>query len=210
MPGDLSGVVAGTLGEDGRGFGNEVRERVHLEVGPELFRGVELGRVGRQRLGADTRPRPEELLDRDGTVAGKKVPHEDDGASDVAQEIFQERDHLPRRDVLVRIESEEKAGPLPNRRQRDRGGHRDLLVRAPRLVEDRRGTAGSPCFPDHGGHHQPALVEEGDVRLPPRSVFFTRGTFFSTHRAIAASSRSLARRSGFWGLNPIFRRSRPI
>jgi hypothetical protein len=37
----------------------------------------------------------------------------------------------------------------------------------------------------------------------PRGVFFTRGQTDCFHSAMAASLRSMARRSGFWWLQPI-------
>jgi hypothetical protein len=43
----------------------------------------------------------------------------------------------------------------------------------------------------------------------PCGVFFTRGQTDRFHSAMVASSRSMARRSGFWWLQPIWCRSLP-
>jgi hypothetical protein len=56
---------------------------------------------------------------------------------------------------------------------------------------------------EHGGReHEARFVYEDEVGPQPKGVFFTRGQVFRFQRAIAGSSRSRARRSGFWQLQP--------
>ena len=64
---------------------------------------------------------------------------------------------------------------------------------------------------DHVGDQQePGFVDEDEVGAQPRSVFFTRGHSFCFQRWMAGSSRSTARRCGFWGLQCRLCINRPI
>jgi len=53
------------------------------------------------------------------------------------------------------------------------------------------------------------FVDEDDVGAQPRSVFFTRGQSCRFQRSMAPSSRSAARVSGFWWLQPRLCINRP-
>ena len=67
----------------------------------------------------------------------------------------------------------------------------------------------APGFPYGGDQEEPRFVDKDDVGRQPRSVFFTAGHTVDFHSAMAASSRSTARRSGFWWLHPNWWRSLP-
>ena len=83
----------------------------------------------------------------------------------------------------------------------DAGDDRDAVVAVP--VIHVRSVATPRPGPAQGWDQEEArLVDEDDVRPPARGVFFTLGHSLRIQRAMRSSSRSRARRSGFWGLNP--------
>jgi hypothetical protein len=67
----------------------------------------------------------------------------------------------------------------------------------------------TPRFPYGGDQEEPGFVDEDDVGRQPCGVFFTAGHTVRFHSAMAVSSRSTARRSGFWWLQPNWCRSLP-
>ena len=60
----------------------------------------------------------------------------------------------------------------------------------------------SPGGPHRRQEGEPRLVLEDDQRTPPPGVFFTFGHRSRTHRSMASSSRSTARRAGRWRVQP--------
>lgn len=58
----------------------------------------------------------------------------------------------------------------------------------------------APRFTDGGDQEEARLVDKDDVGHQPRGVFFTVGQTSRFQSAMARSSRSMARHSGFWWL----------
>lgn len=85
--------------------------------------------------------------------------------------------------------------------------HGDLLVEPSLLVEDGSLSSWRPSTSDDRGHQQPAFVDKRQMSVQLLRFFLRRGHSCLTQRWIAFSSRSRARRSGFWGLQPIERKS---
>lgn len=71
-----------------------------------------------------------------------------------------------------------------------------------RLDQARRLPARRPGGSDGGTLREAAFVHKTQPGPQPLGVFFTRGQRTRTQRAMAASSRSLARRAGRWRLQP--------
>lgn len=201
VAGDLSGVPFGATAKLVDIEGGVVRERVHLEVGPEHLDGIQLRGVGGEENRVDGAVAATEP-GRGASMDVEAIPHEDDGRT----ELSAERPDKPKKvwgdDVLVGQERKVKshsASPGGDGECRD---HRDALMGASALIKDGRLSHGRPSATDEWGHEKPALVQENKGCLQPPGVFFTRGHWDRTHPWLAASSRSRARRSGFWGLNP--------
>lgn len=82
---------------------------------------------------------------------------------------------------------------------RDSRDHGDSV--APIAVAQDRSVATRSPGLDHVGDQQEAgFVGEDEVGAQPRGFFFIRGQSFCFQRSMACSSRSAARRSGFWWL----------
>ena len=76
------------------------------------------------------------------------------------------------------------------------------------VAEDRRLAPRRPGAPYGRREHEARFVGEDEMGLQPESPLFTRGQRVRFQRAMAASSRSRARRSGFCGPQPLRASSR--
>src|SRR3989442_1197913 len=85
---------------------------------------------------------------------------------------------------------------------------RDFVAAIP-MPDDRRGAGGRPGAPDVGNQQEATFVEEHQMGVQALRVFFTATQRYRVQRAMAASSRSTARRSGFWHDQPSVVSSRP-
>ena len=93
----------------------------------------------------------------------------------------------------------------------DRKGRNDRhLIPFLMMLMNRCLPARSPGASNGGNQEQTAFVDEGDVGTQVFGVFFTFGQTSCFQCSIRSSSRSSALRSGFWQLNPMPCKSRPI
>jgi hypothetical protein len=145
-----------------------------------------------------------------GTMHVQSVPYDEDRGAELAPELTKEAKQGVRDDVLVREEAKIKSHLASSGRDGQRRDHRDALAGARALIDDGCMTHRCPGASDERGHEEAALIEKDNTGLQPPGVFFTRGHSLRTQSRIAASSRSRARRSGFWGLKPSDRRRRLI
>jgi len=167
-----------------------------LRVGPHLFIRVELRGVGREELEVQPREATTELANPVSLVDADLVPEENDGAAEMVQQVPEERAHLIVPDVL-RVDLEVEADPLALGRNADPGDDREAIV-AVAVADDRRSRTRCPGLAQGRDQEEARLVDEDDAGTQPRSVFFTRGQSFRFQRSMRSSSRSRARRSGFW------------
>lgn len=190
--------------------GREVREAVRFGVAPDEFDGIELGRVGRQQLGANaTAMLLEPGFDRFADVGLEPIPDQGDGHAQRAAQLPQKLKNVFAVEARLGQEAEVGAYPMATRRNHQSADDRDLAARAAALPEHGRVTARGPAAPHQGPHEEAGLVYEDDRRAAAPGVFFTRGQSSLTQRRILSSSRSKARRAGFCGLQPNSCSSRP-
>ena len=176
-----------------------------LEIVPDAFVRVEVrGVVGQGlQLQPSCRPLGEEVLDRLGTMDGRAIPDHEEVALDVAQQMLEKADDLgaPESPLAHLQEDPPVVGEAAQ--------HGQMIARAGH-AQDRR------LAPRRVGAHEPRQQVEGglvypDDRAPLALGFACRAGQRSANQAvIACSSRWVARRIGFWTLQPISRRSRLI
>jgi hypothetical protein len=80
--------------------------------------------------------------------------------------------------------------------------NRNFFMRTGFLIQDRSLPTRAPRSPDQWSHQHAAFVDKNDMRFQFGSFFLIRGQSTLTHSLILVSFRSMARRSGFWGLHP--------
>lgn len=175
---------------------------------PDTLIGVQLGSVAREVHKVEPRISGHKLCKVLPLMNARPVQKDDDGTWQVAQQVAEEAAHIHPVDVAL-VEPVVQTQALTLRAYGDRRDGRHFV--APEAVREQRcSPAGSPC-PDHRGQHQEAgFVEEDDVGAQPRGVFFTDAHRLRFHRLMAVSSRSLARRSGFWCVQPSCFINRPM
>lgn len=124
------------------------------------------------------------------------VPEDDDMPAKVTEQVSKEGAHLVVPNVLL-IASKVQTDGAPPWTDRDPGDYGYpvalVVVREPRSDTPRR-----PRLPQRRYQEEARLVREDDVGTQPCCVFFTRGHSLRFQRSIFSSSRSAARRSGFW------------
>ena len=202
-------MVRGDAGQVERIRGGEVRQGIAFEVRPEDLDGVELGGIGREQ-GDGPAPVRQVLRDDLRAVTRQPVPDQDKGTAQMARERSKERDQPRGGDVLVGAQREVQPRALAAGRQGQGGDERHLFASPAPLIEDRGLATWRPTAPHDRGQQQAALVDEYQRGVQAPRFFLRRGQSTLTHRWIAASSRSRARRSGFCGLQPRVRSTRPI
>jgi len=135
------------------------------------------------------------------------VEQSHDRSAQMAQDIPQEpANHVT---VYIRVEQltvQSQAASL--RTDGNSGDRRDPVMAVDMAVKGRL-AARAPGLAHRGDQQKARFVEEEQVGPQPRGVFFRRGHKVRFHRAMASSSRSMARRSGFWWLHPRSCRSLP-
>ena len=154
--------------------------------------------VGRETLQAQTRMLAQQLIQRFALMGGGVIHKHHDRAAQVSKQMAEEEAHFLLPDVAepkLVIEAE----MLSLRTDGDSRDHGDSLAPI-RMAQDRGLAPRGPGLDHVGDQQEPRFVGEDEVGAQPRSVFFTRGQSFCFQRSMACSSRSSARRSGFWWL----------
>jgi len=181
-------VVGSTIGQ--AGFG----------IRPHAFIGIEFGGVGREKLEVKPRIAAAEIPNRFAFVDRRIVEENDHVASQMAQQMAEEVADVGVADVVV-MTTKVKPHPPAQGADRQSGDDGEAIVAV--VVVDPRGlSARRPGPTKRWDQEEPRLVDEDEVRLPARCVFFTCGQRVCFQRAMRSSSRSSARRSGFWTLKP--------
>lgn len=169
---------------------------------------IEVRRVGREGFQVKPRGPGEKVLDGTGTMKGDVIPKNDDRPGKVPQQLPEELGRGLAVDVVRReIEIQPATQALrADGEARDDGN--PLMTVAVR--QDRRLPFGRPGLADGRDEAEAGFVNEDEVGAQIFGVFFTLGHSSRVQRSIAALSRSLARRSGFWCDQPSEAMRRPI
>ena len=180
---------------------------VHLHPGPSIFQRIQLRSVGRKIFDVQSRALGDEPRHGCGTVHGKTIPHEYDGASQMPQQLPQEVDRLRSFDRLA-VQLPGKAQLMAARADRDRSHRREMFVRTEPVPQHRRDAGDRPGATQQRIQQNAGFVAENEVRREPCRLFLMRGQSLRTQFSISSSSRSTARRVDFCGVKPKLRNNR--
>ena len=181
-------IVGPTVGQTGLG------------IGPHGFVWIQLWRVGRKELEVEPRVAATQLPNRFALVDRSIVEERDHVAPQVVQQVAEEVADVGLADIVA-MATEVKSHSPAHGADREPGNDGQTIV-AVAVVDPGRLSARSPGPPKRRNQEEPRLVDEDQVRTPARCVFFTCGQRVRFQRSMRSSSRSSARRSGFWGLRP--------
>ena len=182
--------------------------QVVLGQGPNALVGVQLWCVGGETLQAQTGMVAEQLIQRRAFMGGGIVQKHDHRAVQVSKQMAEEDANFLWPDI-VEPKLVIETGMLPLRTNRDPRDDGDSLAPIAR-AQERSLAAWGPGLDHVRNQQESGFVDEDEGGAQPRSVFFTRGQSFCFQRWMACSSRSTARRSGFWWLQFRLCINRPI
>ncbi len=189
---------------------SEVCQGVHFEIAPDVFDGIELWCVRREEMRMQARVAREKLARGLRAMSLKTVPNQDDGPGKLLQEHAKKIDDSTRIDVGVGVKPEIQVEIVPRGRYAKGRNHRHFLMRARTLIEQRRLASWTPRAANQGRHRHATFVDKDEPRLQARGFFLMQGHSVLTQPSMKSSSRSTARRAGFWGLQPNEWSKRPI
>ena len=190
--------------------GSEVCQGVHFEIAPDVFDGIEFGCVGREEMRMQARVVRKKLAGALRAMGLKTVPNQGDGSGELLEEHAKEMDDSTRIDVGVGVKPKIQVEILPLGRYAKCRNHRHFLMRARTLIEQRRLASWTPRAANQGRHRHATFVDKDEPRLQARGFFLMQGHSVLTQPSMKSSSRSTARRAGFWGLQPNEWSKRPI
>lgn len=197
-PAPFSGVEGKFL----KAVGSEVGEGISLKPAPEVFHRIELRGIRGEEVRVKLRGIAEKRLGPFGPVRQETVPEDNGCGFDLASKLVEKAAYIDGVKVGVRKEAEEKAYAISFRRHEQCRYSRNLSMGARSLRQNWRVPARRPTSPDQRGHQQAAFVYKDYGCSEPCGFFLTRGHSSFIQRAISFSSRSFARRRGFWGVQP--------
>jgi len=203
-------VVAGDAGQLNDVHDGPVGQGVHFEVAPEIFNRVEFGGIGGEEAKVDVLFVIEKRSHFPGLMCRKAVPDHHHGAVQLAAQLAQEITHQGCINAGVRVKAKAQLNLVSLRRYTQSGNGGNLPVRTSALQQNRGGSSWIPCATHQRRHQEAAFVDKHQPGIQPRGFFLMRGHCSFIQRWISSSSRSTARRWGFWGLQPREWRSRPI
>ncbi len=188
-----------------------VGQGIGLQVAPDEFHWIEFRGIRGKKLNSNCREGRKKSCYRLRPVAIQSVPnHQEWFPFKLFGKLLEERENQRGVDIGVRVQSETATNPVALRGNIQGSDRRDLLVGAAPLIQDRSCPFRCPSASNQWRHHESRLVHEHQGGFQACGVFFTRGHSSLTQRRISSSSRSTARRWGFWGLHPRACRRRPI
>lgn len=189
--------------------GRGVRQGGGVQVGPERLQRIQFRSIRGQPLHGQPVPMTLQRVGHTPTaMRGQPIPQEDHPTPDMPAQGGQEaRDVWPANRAAVQREQPTRLAP-GGRRQHRADGRQMLPVE--RLPHQGRAPFGGPGCPNGRPLGEAALVEEAQRGLQPVGFFLIRGHVVRTQCAMAASSRSRARRAGRWRLHPNWCKSRHV
>lgn len=187
----------------------EIRERLRLEVAPNVLDGIQFGRVRREMgmAGADS---DKEVPDVGRTVRIGSIPHHRHRRAQLPIQAFGEAQHGLGIEVLLDEQLKIETDDAATWTDAEGGDHRNLPAVTADVPEHRRPSARTPGASHHGQQQQPAFVDKDQPRAQAVGFFLMRGQSCLIQRRIPSSSRSQARRMGRCGVQPSERSSRPM
>lgn len=183
-------IVGGRVGQGGG-----------VQMGPELLDRIQFRGIGGQRFQMQPSPMAcQGLSGNPAAMSGQPIPQQDHRAAAMAPEAVQEAPNVPTADAAAMPCQPPACTPAVGTGPQGSDPGQALPVKG--FHPARRLPARCPGGSDGGTLRETACVHKTQPGLQPPGVFFTWGQRTRTQRAMAAASRSWARRAGRWRLPP--------
>lgn len=177
---------------------------------PYIFYRIEFRGIGRKEFQMQALGNGEKFLNIFGAMRLKAIPYNDKIARQLFQEASNEGCRQHRVYIGIRMQAEVQTETGFGWSDTKGGYYRYFLMRTGFLIQDRGLSFGTPCPSDKRRHEKTAFINKDDMGFQTDCFFLMRGQSTLIHRFISSSLRSMARRSGFCGLQPSVCRSLPI
>lgn len=155
--------ATGACGEADQVESRVVGEWIGLEIGPEIFDWVELGRIRGQILQMRRAAR-NALVDELAQVRLEAIPEQHDRAAQLALQVLEEIHHAGGVDVGVGVQAEIQRYTVASGADAHGGDGRDFLMRSRALSEHRGVSAQAPGATHERRHQQAGFVEKNQCR----------------------------------------------
>ena len=136
------------------------------------------------------------------SVGIEAIPDQQAGAAQLLVQMPEETDDLEGGDVGLGMQAKVEPHPVSAGRHAQGRDGRYLLQRTPPLHQHRRLPPGLPTTAHQRPHQQAAFIEENQPGVQSARFFLRAGQVCLIHWWMPSSSRSIARRVGFCGLQP--------
>jgi len=181
-----------------------------LQVTPDVFRWIQLRSIRLQEHRTPIFFPGDVVLDEAGPMGHEPIPEQGDGTLKMPAEVLQEGKDLAGVDIGLGMKAEKQLSTVSAGRDGQSGDDGNFPVGVGPMLEQGRLAARRPTSSHQRHHQEAAFVKKNESGAYPSGVFFTLGQSALTQFWMAASSRSTARRCGFWGLQPRECKTRPI
>ena len=141
-------------------------------------------------------------------MGGGVIQNDDQGATQLPQQLTEKGTDFFLTDVVIEEQVVQTETMAPGA-QRNSGDDRNFVAAALTMMLEGSDAPRRPSLHHQGSQQEARFIGKDYVGAQPRGVFFTRGQSFRFQRSMAFSSRSKARRSGFWCVQPNRCRSWP-
>src|SRR4030066_2002610 len=188
-------LVAGGRLQLGEIVRAEVRQCMTLEPSPQIFDRIQIGRVRRQESNLGVAIDAVQVIPYQfRPVRLEAIPDNQERLLEVGFERLEKLDDLFLLDAaFVKAKQTGKPGKPGNDRQ---------VLPVEVELDDWRLPLGAPSTHPRRTLAQTRLVDKDDYAAFPFGFFLSAGQVLCLNCSTAASSRSMARRSGFWLLKP--------
>lgn len=180
----------------------EVGQRFLFKPTPKIFHRIKFRCV----RGKETDMNPWCFIDKFtnlfSSMRQESIPDNDGRVFKLPVQLVKESSYIKGIEVVAKKKSKVKLYTFSFRRDTQRRYRRNFFVRAGSLRQDRCISTRPPGSANDGGHKQAAFVYEDNKGFEPCRFFLMRGHSSFIQRLISFSSRSLAIRWGFCGVQP--------
>ena len=181
----------------------EVGQRLLFKPTPKIFHRVKLRSIRWKETDMRGRCFVEKFTNLLSSMWHESIPDDEGGTViQLPVQLNEKSPYIRGIKVAVREKAKIKLYTFSFRSDTQRRYCRNFLVRASSLRQDRCISAQSPGSANYGGHKQAAFIYEDNKGFEPCRFFLMLGHSSFIQRLISFSSRSLAIRWGFCGVQP--------
>lgn len=158
-----------------------IGQRIHLQIAPEILHRVEFRSVGWKEVIIERWRVSDEGLNLLGAMGQQPIPHQNNWAVQLSDEMTKKLYHQTRIDIHIRMQTEIEMDAIPTGGDAESSNGRNFLVRSSALVQHGGLPSWMPTAANQRSHQQATFVKEHKVCSQPAGFFLIRGHSCFTH-----------------------------